>query len=196
MLLLSERAGVSARLALGFLVTLLAVVSCGSSDAKTAGGGGGGGGSNSSGGGSNSSGGGSNSSGGGSGSGGSSGTGGASAACSSITVEADCTARADCHAISEQILCPGSGAPCPFQFKYCSDTHCGPACSAAQLCVGSQTVGGAAGGAQAAPTYVCQPKPSACSATVDCACAGTACAASYNCQSSSPGQIECVQAAP
>ncbi|HEY5375880.1 MAG TPA: hypothetical protein VIK01_19510 [Polyangiaceae bacterium] len=169
MLLLSERAGVGARLALGLLVTLVAVVSCGSSDAKTAGGGGSG-----------------------SGSGGA----GAGAACSSITVEADCTARADCHAISEQILCPGSGAPCPFQFKYCSDTRCGPACSAAELCVGSQTVGGAVGGAQAAPTYACQSKPSACSASVDCACAGTACAASYNCQSSSPGQIECVQAVP
>jgi len=120
----------------------------------------------------------------------------AGAACPSITVEADCTARADCHAISEQILCPGSGGPCPFQFKYCSDTNCGPACSAAQLCVGSQTVGGAVGIAQAAPTYACQPKPSACSATVDCTCAASACAASYNCQSSSPGEIECVRAVP
>jgi hypothetical protein len=176
MLHFSGRAAASARLGFGLLVALASVVGCGSSDAKTAGSGGNGSGGNGSG---------------GNGSGGASGS-----ACSSISTEADCAARADCHAVSVQTMCPGSGAACPFEFKYCSDTNCGPACSSTQLCVGSQTVGGAINNVPAPPSYSCQPKPSACGATVDCQCAASACPPSHGCQSSSPGQIECVEEVP
>jgi hypothetical protein len=167
MLHISGRTAASTRLGFGLLVALASVVGCSSSDAKTAGSGG-------------------------------NGSGGASSgsACSSISTEADCTARADCHALSVQTMCPGSGAPCPFEFKYCSDTNCGPACSSTQLCVGSQTVGGAIGNVPAPPSYSCQPKPSVCGAAVDCQCAASACPPIHGCQSSSPGQIECVEEVP
>jgi hypothetical protein len=51
------------------------------------------------------------------------------------------------------------------------------------------------------PTYACMPTPAACAGgTLDCTCAGTLCtsqnACGYTCQSTAPGQVNCLCAVP
>jgi len=156
---------------------------------------------------------------GGSHSGGSSGTGalgggGATSGdhCSLVTSEAACKARTDCQAIYGIIPCPGSGAACPTQFTYCSNSGCGPACNADSVCVKEQVSGGAhipeddagacpqgdhsngSGACERDPTYTCQSIPAGCNGTVSCACAQALCSGS--CQRASQTQIDCLQLVP
>jgi len=131
--------------------------------------------------------------------------------CAMIDNENACKARSDCTAIYKTLLCPGSGAPCPTVFAYCSNSGCGPACSAGSICVSQLIEGGAriepgdggtcpvgehlSGGAcMRDPDYTCKPLPTACGSAVNCACAQSLCAGT--CQSASATQINCVEAVP
>ncbi len=127
--------------------------------------------------------------------------------CSALTTLAACSARSDCYAISEPILCPGSGTPCPSEFKRCSDNGCDPACTSNSVCVRELTQGGAimlendagacpsgthatASGGQCArdPSYTCKPIPAACGATIDCTCAASLCS---GCRTATAAQVSC-----
>lgn len=142
------------------------------------------------------------------------GSGGATSgsSCSTVTTEAACKARTDCQAIYGVIPCPGSGAACPTEFTYCSNSGCGPACNRGSVCVKEQVSGGAripeddagacpqgehpngSGTCERDATYMCQPIPAACNGTVSCACAQGLCFGS--CQNASQTQIECLALVP
>ncbi len=132
--------------------------------------------------------------------------------CSTLTTLAACTARTDCYAISEPILCPGSGTPCPSQFKRCSDNGCDPACTSGSVCVRELTQGGAlimendAGACPTGsspsgfenrctwdPTYTCKPIPAACGTKLDCTCAASLC---LGCRTASAAQVDCEEDVP
>jgi hypothetical protein len=94
----------------------------------------------------------------------------------------------------------GPNGPCAQQ--------CAPACGATEVCVGSQTFesypgdGGAADCpagtvpsgpyCESAPVFACAAAPAACGGALDCTCAASLCAASYQCGSFTPRQINCV----
>src|SRR5450432_1155127 len=139
------------------------------------------------------------------------GSGGSGGSCANLTTLADCKAHTGCNAIYRTLECPGSGAPCPTEFAYCSSTGCGPECSSGSICVSQQVSGGATiesndagacpadthatsgGRCDRDPSYACAVIPASCGATVDCACASSVC---QGCQSVAAGQVNCVELVP
>jgi hypothetical protein len=147
---------------------------------------------------------------------GGSGAGGASGGCAALDEHA-CAARSDCYYITRLLLCPGT--QCPYVFDRCADNGCDPACTAGNVCVSNQTVGGALiepndagicptgmhpvpsggtapGHCENNPTYTCASRPAACSGALSCACAGALCASGHACQGATETQVSCVEAVP
>lgn len=90
---------------------------------------------------------------------------------------------------------------------------CVPACSGDTICVKKQLNGGAAhlvddAGAcppgshaqgnfcAADPVYDCETRPASCGASFDCSCTSTICTGGYQCEGTTPNEIDCVLNAP
>jgi hypothetical protein len=90
---------------------------------------------------------------------------------------------------------------------------CTPACAASDICVSKQFNGGAAllvddAGASpsgshpqgticvADPVYDCEPRPASCGVPFDCSCASSICTGGYQCDDTTPNEIDCVLDAP
>jgi hypothetical protein len=142
--------------------------------------------------------------------------GGAGGTCVGLDATA-CAARADCFYITHLLACPGT--QCPYVFDRCADDGCNPACTAGNVCVSNQTVGGRviepndagicptgmhpvpSGGTgprhcEANPTYTCAPRPAACTGTLSCSCAGVLCESGHACRGTTQAQVSCVEAVP
>jgi hypothetical protein len=73
---------------------------------------------------------------------------------------------------------------------------CTPACTAGQVCVSTQVVGGCVGCNSGPPSYACATVPASCEFAVDCTCAKSLCPASFMCTAASPASVTCVEAVP